>query len=363
MNNLRERRLRGVPPAWGLAAVLPLVLAAFSSAQLALYLAEVGTPVPWRKVLLWQLPVWYLWAALTPLVVRIARRHPLERDRPWRWLLHLLAALALSLVHLAAHVVLLAVLLDAKWLPALRLNFAASYHWNLIVYGLLVSAVSAWDYHRRYQDRELRATQLEAELARAELDALRLQLQPHFLFNTLQSIAELVHEDPDGAERMVVRLSELLRLSLDAAAASTQPLRDELAFLDRYLEIQRVRFGDRLGVEVSAEAAALDCPVPSLCLQPLVENAVRHGAARRPGGQVVIRARREGDMLEIGIVDDGEGGPGPAPDGIGLANTRARLLRLYGDRQQFEAAPAPQGGFAVRLRIPVPGTCPTGEAA
>ncbi|GLC23896.1 sensor histidine kinase [Roseisolibacter agri] len=211
-------------------------------------------------------------------------------------------------------------------------------------------------YHARREEAARREARLEAQLAEARLDALRRQLDPHFLFNTLNAVSALVERDPRGVRRMIARLSDLLRFSFEGADRAVVPLREELALLSRYVEIMQVRFQGRLTVETTADDAALDVLVPTLVLQPLVENAIRHGVERIAGpGNVAIDARLEGESLVLRVTDNG---PGVAPDaptagsGVGLRNTVARLEQLYGAAQRFTIAAAPQGGTVAEIRLP-----------
>ena len=221
-------------------------------------------------------------------------------------------------------------------------------------------------FHRESRARARRESRLQADLAQAELHLLRAQLEPHFLFNTLNAIATLVHADPKAAERMILLLSDLLRRALREREEQV-PLGEELAFLDRYLEIEQVRFRERLVVERHIQPDSLGAMVPPLLLHPLVENAIRHGVARRvEGGSLGIRARRERDRLELRIWNDGPGpaatGDGPGGAGIGLATTRARLERLYGADHRFELQSGPEGGALVSLSLPFRTHAPRVEA-
>ena len=225
---------------------------------------------------------------------------------------------------------------------------------NLPIYWIIVSIVHALTWHRRSQEGERSALQLEARLADARLDALRMQLHPHFLFNTLNAISTLVHRDANAADEMIGNLSELLRATLDTTAQEI-PLRRELHFLDRYLEIQQVRFGDRLQVEKEIDAAALDVNVPTLVLQPLVENAIRHGIEPRTGqGRLHITATREGRILHLSVRDNGTGSKpaSESKDGIGIANTRSRLQQLYGEEARLTLTTAADGGFIACIDLP-----------
>jgi two-component sensor histidine kinase len=225
---------------------------------------------------------------------------------------------------------------------------------NIPIYWVIVSIVHALTYYRRSQERERRALELEARLADAKLQALRMQLQPHFLFNTLNAISTLVHRDPRAADEMIGNLSELLRATLDTSEPEI-PLRQELDFLDRYLEIQQVRFGERLRIEKEIDAGALEAQVPTLILQPLVENAVRHGIEpHTTPGLVRIAARRDGAVLRLRIQDNGapvKQGP-KSREGIGLPNTRSRLQEMYGNMGRLTLSSASDGGFTVDLEIP-----------
>ena len=195
---------------------------------------------------------------------------------------------------------------------------------------------------------------LEKRLVEARLQALQMQLIPHFLFNTLHAISALMHQDVEAADRMITRLSELLRHALESTDQQEAPLREEIDFLKRYLEIEETRFGDRLKIELNIPPDTEDLLVPNLALQPLVENAIQHGIEphARPG-RVTISARRDGANLLLEVRDTGNGAPaGSWREGVGLTNTRSRLRQLYGDRQTFELGSAPGGGFLASIRLP-----------
>jgi two-component system LytT family sensor kinase len=226
---------------------------------------------------------------------------------------------------------------------------------NLPVYAGFVLAWHAATFYREARDRQMQAVELESMLQKAQLEALRSQLNPHFLFNALHSMAELVHTDPKLAEQLIVRLGELLRQVLESSSQPEVSLREELDFIRGYVEIEQLRLGERLRVDWDIEPGALEARVPSLLLQPLVENAIQHGiaAATRPG-TLTIRARRADGFLWLEVRDNGPGVASHArgrSQGIGLANTRARLRQLYGDRQSFELHV--NDGLAVSARIPL----------
>jgi hypothetical protein len=235
---------------------------------------------------------------------------------------------------------------------------------NLLIYGGIVLAWYALAYYRDSQRRKLESAEMRGLLQQAQLQALRSQLNPHFLFNTLHSIAELVHENPRLAEQMLLRLSELLRKALRSSGAQEVPLADELDFARDYLEVEQLRLGDRLSVTWDIGAESYQARVPSLLLQPLIENAIQHGIApsTRPG-ILVIRARRDGDFLEVQVHDNGSGLAPNGSDrrgGVGLANTSDRLQRLYGDRHRFVLIS--DQGFRVNVRLPFSMISPATDA-
>ena len=340
------------------------LLGLVSSAQL--YFADqrvTGHPYSWGEALRANLPDWYLWGLLSLVVAGLARRFRVDRANFGRhFVIHLGASLNLALVHLVAAVGVQALLHAAAgepypFVPRLLDRFTSFYHWDIVIYWAIVGVVHALDYHRDFEERHLHAARLEARLAEARLQALTLQLQPHFLFNTLNAIAELMHEDVAAADLMLGRLAELLRWTLESVHTQEIPLHRELQFVDRYLAIEEARFRDRLRVRVEVAPDVHPALVPSMILLPLLENAVRHGLGAAPGrGEVGIRARRERETLALEVWDDGaglrEGRDSPTGrTGIGLANTRARLEQLYGAAHSFELVSG-RPGLVVRLAIP-----------
>ncbi len=313
------------------------------------------------------LPDYAGYALFSPLVILLAERFPVGRTGRGRALLvhcggWLVFSLASALVTVVADVDVYPRLPDQP-LPPVPVRwqywFAARFADDLVAYAAIVALVHALVYHRAHRAREIRAARLEARLSRARLEVLRLQLQPHFLFNTLNSISALMATEVPAARRMIADLKELLRLSLERSGAQEVALRDELHLLQRYVDIQRVRFRDRLTVEYRVDPALLGVPVPRLVLQPLVENSIRHGLAPRSSpGRVEVRAERDGAALRLVVADDGVGlsaGGGQRDGaGIGLGNTRARLQGLYGERQSLEVRPTPGGGVTVEVRLPIP---------
>jgi LytS/YehU family sensor histidine kinase len=231
--------------------------------------------------------------------------------------------------------------------------------YGVMLYWLILLISYSFNYQRRYREGEVRATRLEAQLAQAQLQALKMQLHPHFLFNTLHSISALVHKNADAADKMIARLGDFLRLTLENSGAQEVSLGQELEFLKCYLEIERIRFEDRLTVQMNIEPQTLDARLPNLILQPIVENAIRHGISpRTTAGRIEIEARRLNGTLQVQVTDNGPGLPSDSSSGsivkagVGLANTQARLKQLYGSEHRLDLANAASGGLTVILEIP-----------
>jgi signal transduction histidine kinase len=354
-------------PRWGLILGVWTAYGLLGAAQEVLsYTLSRGEPLPWTKALLLQMPQAYMWALATPVIVWLGRRFPLALGR---WVgsaaIHLTICLVWVFVidlTFAFHVA--NVLPPANPRPLLAQAGRFFVVWVLsdgMLYWTILSVSYAVDHYRRFRERELAAAQLETQLAQADLQALKMQLHPHFLFNALHTIGSLVRTgDRDTAVRVVAGLGDLLRRMLEGAAQQEVPLKQELAFIRGYLDIEQVRFRDRLVVTLEVEPGVLDAKVPYLILQPLVENALRHGIApHRSAGHLTVLGRRSGERLELVVRDDGPGvGPGangeegPARPGIGLSNTRARLTRLYGDDYALEVGNVPGGGVEARVALP-----------
>jgi signal transduction histidine kinase len=309
-----------------------------------------------------------LWALLTPAVFGLARRLPLERGAAGRRLaVHLSIALAVAAVLEVIRVGVLRPLLlpdgffgplppgvpVPRFTPAgalLQMRFLD----ELVIYVAVLAAGFARDYFLRYRAHAAEAARLQAQLAEARLAALRMQLNPHFLFNTLHAVSALVERDPAGVRRLVARLSALLRHVLDSGTRQEVSLGEELAFLRDYLDIQQIRFQGRLEVDESVPDDLRDSLVPNLVLQPLVENAILHGVGRIEGcGRIDIAARRDGEYLVLTVRDNGPGVEGNGrTGGVGLANTRERLAALYGDDATLSLEPAPGGGLIAGVVLP-----------
>ncbi|MCY1044955.1 histidine kinase [Corallococcus sp. bb12-1] len=352
-----------------LARRLPLLMLAFAvpgiitASHTWFYAQAKDSTYPFGRALLMQVPPWQYWAFATPLILALGRRFRLERGVWPRGLAAHLTALAALMVPYVTLIYLLSRATGETWLSEnslgqmLPLMMAKYSVLSLLIYGGILSIGYAVDYHRRYREGELAQSQLETRLAQAQLEALRAQLHPHFLFNTLNAISVLVRkQDTVGSIRMLTGVSELLRMALHNTGRQHVPFHEDLDFLERYLDIEQTRFQDRLQVVRAIDPATLGALVPSLILQPLVENAIKHGLATRSGaGRVELRASREGARLVLEVLDDGPGlvSGWDRRDGcIGVANVRARLHQLYADRHAFTLENRAGGGVRARLELP-----------
>lgn len=327
-------------------------------------------PTPWWHTLVaWMVGV-AAGALATPATLWMGHRFPLKRGS---WIGPAIVHLTFSIGFGIAQIALQSLILPRFHVfPAIMKDpistfvflLVIGFHQTIITYWTILALQAGWDYYQRFLERgreaarlQLRASELQSQLAQAQLGALKAQLQPHFLFNTLNAIMTLVRQEKGRqAERMLGLLADLLRCVLDDIDAQEVSLRRELEYLRLYLSIEEVRFEDRLRVEVSADPGILDALVPHMCLQPLVENAIRHGLGASSGAsRIAIRARREAGQLALSVEDDGPGLPAPGAagtPGIGLANTRARLARLYGDNAILAIADVAPHGVLATVRLP-----------
>jgi len=354
-------------PKWSLIALVWLIPAAVALLQaVAGYILRGTLREEWPWALM-QIPRWLTWVPLTPIVFYAAERFPFRRDRLARstWThfgIALLIAVVIEVLWLQISF-LVQSYLDPEALARMQNNRAEVYSVAVLsrllgdafIYAAVLGVATTLGYHRQFRERELRAAQLEAQLALAQVQALKMQVHPHFLFNTLHAVTVLIREDPAGATRVVTRLGDLLRLTLSRATTAQVSFRRELEILTLYLEIERTRFQDRLEIAYDVAPNTLGALVPDLILQPLVENAFRHGVSPNAGtGRIEVRSRRDGDWLTLEIRDNGAGlvEGRDRPEGIGLTTTRARLERLYGQQQELTLENLPVGGCVARIRIP-----------
>ena len=357
---------------WSLAAVVATLLGLSSVAFVYFGMKAAGKPLPFATAVLAGLPDWYFWAALTPFVFWIGELIPFERHRWVRAaIVHLFVGAGVVLVELAVFTLFNHWFYYNPYAPAPSAlgdayvwNILRLFHYAFLIYWVLAAAGTAYRYQRDAAARErdaaqlsVRNAELESRLTQAQLDMLRAQLQPHFLFNALNTIAGLVRERRnEAATDVIASLGGLLRHALRSLDRDEISLREELDVLESYLDVERARFRDRLRVHIDVEPSALERGVPSLILQPLVENAIRHGLARSTEGEIWISARTRADRLELEVRDSGVGFRDDATPyestHLGLQNTRARLERLYGDRHSFFVGNGDDGGARARILIP-----------
>jgi signal transduction histidine kinase len=340
---------RRLPPVWAIASLAwlgPAFLAAFRE---YLQAAIEGRDGPSAATLVWEAGDWALLALLTPAVFWCARRWPLERGMLVRRIpLHFLFGVALCVAWAGAGVLLSIPLIGGPPFGMSPLSWLFStLPFGVAVYFAMLGVEHAVFYFTQARDRE-------HQLATARLGALRMQMQPHFLFNSLNAITVIVRDrDTATATRMLEQLGDMLRRVMRADRPMEVPLADEVDFVRQYLEIETVRFADRLRVAFAVPEALRRAAVPEFVLQPLVENAVRHAVAQRSQPtRITIAARRDGDDLVLTVTDDGPGVAPGAPEGVGLGNTRARLVTLYGTRGRLDVGATPGGGATVTVRLP-----------
>jgi two-component system, LytTR family, sensor kinase len=303
-----------------------------------------------------------LWAPLTPLIFAAVRRFPFQRPGLARSIaIHACIALLcvvfvqLLSTQLQSHLIS-AVMSRPRTMSGRVVFFQSVGSWlviGLVTYAAVVAIASVLDYQRRLRDEAVRVAQLQRDVSDAQVQAIKMLVQPHFLFNTLHAVNVLIEKEPAAATRMVTRLGDLLRHTLSRAAVTEVPLRTELDLLRLYLEIEHARFRDRLTVGIEAPPETLEALVPDLILQPLAENAIRHGIQTDTGaGSVEVTASRDGASLVIEVRDSGRGPGDEVTDRIGLTTVRGRLARLYGDAHEFSLVAGPTGGSVARIRIP-----------
>jgi two-component system, LytTR family, sensor kinase len=351
---------------WALLFAVWTGLALISATQSALYRAHRGRPIDWPVLLADRLADWYTCAAFTPAYFWLVRRFPIDRQH-WATSVpvHLITTSVFVVIKYAAYGAIGARLSPDPEAWRLGELLAGSFVYESMAFWAVLAVVHAVEFHRRFREREVQAARLQAELAEARLDALSAQLNPHFLFNALHGVSTLMHRDVEAADSVLARLADLLRRTLRGGGHEV-PLAEEMELLRDYLAIMATRYGDRLAVGEVVSPEAECALVPRFVLQPLVENALQHGVARRVGaGRVEVRAERAGESLQLSVSDDGPGlrGGGAFPrEGIGLSNTRRRLRALYGDRQRLAIEEVPGGGLRVALTLPFR-PAPTGAAS
>ncbi|MBW8712624.1 MAG: histidine kinase [Acidobacteria bacterium] len=346
---------------WPVVLAVATLLAAMSSALAVSFTRALGKPTTnWLSLVMLNATYWYVWALFTPSIVWLSQHFRFERQGLVRAILvHVPSVALFSFAHIAvmagAQWWLFSTHSDPWWAEVKR-SALMNFDWEMMTYWAIAGLSHAVLYYRESRDRAVRASQLETELVEARMATLQHQLQPHFLFNTLHAISALMHKDVHAADRTLMRLSDLLRMTLENLGQHEVTLKTELEFLAKYLEIEQTRFADRLVVRFDIQPEALDALLPTLLLQPLVENAIKHGVSKKSGpGHIDIRARQEHDKLWIEVRDDGLGLSDTAlaalQKGIGVSTTRARLQHQFGADFRFEFHRLAQG-VAVVVAVP-----------
>jgi two-component system LytT family sensor kinase len=310
----------------------------------------------------WNIEQWYAWLLLSPFVLRLAAKRPIDLRHPWRALpLHLAASALVALLALLVQSVIAHFLEPApsSFFSGVPFLLTKDVAMGIVTYWALTVLAQTLYFYKQNSERQVRESQLEQQLAQAHLQVLQMQLHPHFLFNTLHAIGTLIRDDPDAAEQMLLDLSSLLRTFLEQETSQQISLRHELHLVDLYLGIQRIRFKDRLTVSMDIAPSTLDCSVPSLILQPLVENAIVHGIAKNPGsdeiciisgqqgGKLIVEIRNSNSMLAADVSPEGQGW------GVGLGNTKQRLAQLYNGSAQLSIYPQRPRGFVCSITVPM----------
>jgi signal transduction histidine kinase len=313
----------------------------------------------WQAVAV-QLASSYGWFVLMPLILWLTDRFPIDRrgNLTRNIIINLIGCVLIGLIHVAWDAFSQPLLNFRNrhfetFFSAFVFQFYLNFHWSCFIYLQITGVIYGVRYYNKFRAGELRSSQLEARLAQTRLKVLQMQLHPHFLFNTHNAIAELIHKDPATAEKMVENLSDLLRMSLNKLKVEEVSLQQELEFLNKYLEIEQIRFNDRLKIKKDIAPDTLDAAVPNMILQPLIENAVKHGIAPLiEGGTIEIKTHRKNGSLHLQISDDGVGIKEKIIEGIGISNTRARLKHLYDDAHKISIEPNKEKGMSVDLFIP-----------
>lgn len=345
--------------------LIATLLGFFFAAQMYFSAASLAHPVSWPQALYWSFGDWYEWALLSPVIIWLCRALQ-KRRRPWFGLIlsYLIVGILLGFVHAvlcaeAAVVQGWATAHPAHFSPALRGLLANRFHYNLAVYAVIVCAWHAFDYARQLRERERHALELSARLAQAQLQTLRMQINPHFLFNSLNAVSSLMLKDVMAANKMISRLAEVLRMALDSSDQQEVPLEQEITFLRKYLEIEQIRFGDRLQLSIEIDPSTCQAIVPTLILQPLVENAIQHAIEpQTSAGQIQLSSSLQNGRLLLLVTDNGPGlktienSPTSGPGRIGLNNTQERLRKLYGEEQEFALRQNQEGGVTASISIP-----------
>ena len=349
---------------WGIYFAFWTLMGLLNAGSAVIELKRGQPDIALWKPILWEMSSLYTTGLICPFLIQFTRRFPLTASQwPQRLLLHLPAMGIFWLLHSSGMV---AMRKAVYWMAGESYRFASDqlstqllyeFYKDIRLYWIIVFLALGFEYYNKFRQRELESSQLQTRLVEAQLENLKGQLNPHFLFNTLNMISAYMHEDVQTADRMMTRLSDLLRLTLHNSGRAEVTLREELDFLNLYLEIMKARFQEKLRIQIKVDPETRQALVPNLILQPLVENAVRHGISRRvQGGSIELEISLSNGRLQLVVRDDGPGIDAPAQTlfsrGHGLSNTAERLQRLYGQEHRFDLKDAPGGGLEIQIIIP-----------
>lgn len=348
---------------WLFVFIFWTLIGAIAAVQEYVAIETRGAAVSLFKIIITNLPI-YFWAVSTPLIFWLGRRFQLSNRKKWAVVfpVHLLISLILAALYLG----IVAITNEAMRVEPLewkfvwgyfQYRFGRAFHVSVLTYWAVLGFGFALDFYKRLQIREFQSAktelELETQLVQTKLDALKMQLHPHFLFNTLNTISAIMSDDLKGARRMIARLSEILRINLETSHQQKISLKEEIDLLNLYLDIERERFKEKLEISVDVSTKIWECEVPHFILQPLVENAIKHGIANtKTKGIIEISAKQNGDFVQIQIDDNGAGLANNLHQGVGLSNTRERLEKLYGEKFEMNLSNSDKGGVSVLLKIP-----------
>jgi len=309
-------------------------------------------------IIIWELSYFYTWAVLTLLIIFLARKNPVEKQSFLKnGLIHLFFAMVIAFVHRAASMLIYLFLAKPENLEKGLPDFFGpkvilGTFDGFIIYWMILGVFYSFEYYRQVREHKIKSARLESQLAKAELNALKMQLNPHFLFNTLHAISSLIDSKGKDAQNMLVRLSDFLRQTLESEGQQNVSVKKEISFLKSYLEIEQIRFGKRLSVKYNIEKSLSDKLIPTLILQPLVENAIKHGISPHSGqGKIDVSVVSKDNFMELSVCDNGKGIGQNIVEHVGLKNTRQRLEQVYGKEASLNYYNRPQGGFCVQLSI------------
>jgi len=348
---------------WAMILLFWLLLGFYFVLSSYVYYINLQRPFDWELHLTRNMPSFFLWGLLAPLIIYLALRYRIEKPNFYsKFLIQVLIGAVIAFIH---RILAVSITYSISYFTGsgegslfdlfLGQKFIIFSAWfdGFFTYWVFLAAIYSFVYYKSFNENKIKATMLEAKLAQAELDALKMQLQPHFLFNTLNAISVLVHKDPESADEMITRLSDLLRHTLDKFGQKKVTLKDEIDFIESYLDIQKIRYKDRLIVEMDIAPDTIDFEVPALILQPVIENSIKYGV--EPTSQQIlisIKSYFNERNLTIEINDNGKGLDKNMSEGTGIKNIKSRLEQMYGGSDLFSINDLPEGGVQTKIRIP-----------